>query len=327
MRKFLSSLLCVVALVSLTACGSSDSTKPDDPGGGGGSTNKYAYGTWLTTSVLGNGHSYDIVFKTDMTFIATAGHRPTPTISGTYSIDADGTAKGDFTGIAPNTRKGVVAMRFVDAAATTLNFTFTETNAFDNPDAVKGVISEDFQGKNTDPPPAGGGGGGNPPPPGNSADAIDPATIVWDGGPSPASWPITAEMTDLAIKANGTAGCTVHNPAECETIGPCVFFNFTNPASWPQTGKIIGSGWVIGKINGVWHAGVWEAIKPGGSYFTTTEQCPNQSQQFIQSTGAVAGHHFEKGEEIGFVFSTVARGPHPDEPKGRSPIIKTTYPF
>jgi hypothetical protein len=284
----------------------------------------YAYGTWLVTAPSGD--SFDLVFKEDMTYQGTAGHRSTPTIHGTYSINADGSAHGNFKAYPPNNREGFVDMHFVDADKKILFFRFTETNAFDNPHAVNGVIAEDFQGTNTQPPPSGGGGGGNPPP-GNGEDAIDPATIVWDGGPNPTAWPITAEMRNLSIQPNGTAGCSVHSPPQCTTIGPCVFFDYTNPATWPQTGKIIGSGWVIGKVNGVWHAGVWEGIKPGGNYFTTTEQCPSQPEQFVQATGAVAGHHFEKGEEIGFVFTTVARGPHPDTPTGRSPIIKTTYPF
>jgi len=167
-----------------------------------------------------------------------------------------------------------------------------------------------------------GGGGANA-----AVDAIDPATIVWDGGPNPSAWPITAEMMNLVIHPNGTRGCQVHNPPMCSTIGPCVYFDFTHPAAWPQTGKIIGSGWVIANIDGVWHGGVWEGIKPGGSYFVTTEQCSNQPQQFIQANGDARTHHFQKGEEIGFMFSTVARGPHPSRPTGRSPIIKTTYPF
>jgi hypothetical protein len=282
---------------------------------------KFVGGKWLTRDITKASDGWDVVFKSDGTYEAYLPDGTTVKIYGPWSVDASGNVTGTFKAT-NNSRVGNIEAH-LESSDTVLYFKFIETNACDNPAAVNCVIATENRGKNPTKPASSGSSDTSS----SSSDAIAVTDITWDGGTDPSGWPITATMTNLAIEANGTAGCTVHNPPSCDTIGPCVKFDFTNPSSWPQTGKIIGSGWVIGKVNGVWHAGVWEAIKPGGDYFTTTEQCSNQSEQFVQALGDVATHHFEKGEEIGFMFSTVARGSHPEEPKGRSPIIKTTYPF
>ncbi|HWR97705.1 MAG TPA: hypothetical protein VN317_04720, partial [Candidatus Methanoperedens sp.] len=89
MRKYLSLLLCLAVLVPVAACKSSTDPDPSGP------SNMYAYGTWLVKEVHGNGDSFDLVFRTDMTFQGTAARRSTPTIYGTYAINADGSAHGD----------------------------------------------------------------------------------------------------------------------------------------------------------------------------------------------------------------------------------------
>lgn len=331
MKRLFSLLLCLVALVPLAAC-SSGGADPVGPGPvpvpgpvpGPTALEKYACGRWHTDDIhMPPPDGWDLVFSQDMTFIGYAADRPTPTISGTWTVAADGTATGNWTAT-KGTRVGRFEARFVDAAAKILHFKFIETNAFDNPDAVNGVVSTENQGPNLDAscPPSGGGGGSSV-----GADAIDPASVTWSGA-NPAAWPVTATMTTPSIYLNHPAGCTIHNPDICATVGPCVQFDYSAPADWPLVGgKIIGSGWVVAKVNGRWFGGVWEGIVPGGSYFTTTEQCPDQTAQFVQAASdEIAGHTFVSGEEIGFMLSTVARGPHPAAPVGRSRIVKITYP-
>jgi hypothetical protein len=148
---------------------------------------------------------------------------------------------------------------------------------------------------------------------GDSKDAIPVSEIVWDGDENPSTWTPVTSIDSIVIE-------------NWSSSAPTICWNWTQPTNWPlKDGKSIGNNWIIVKIDGVWHATPWEHLPPGDSVCRTTEANGGQPP-FIQGYGPIALWYPTKGDEVGFMNSTIARGERlPGTPEERTYVYKTTW--
>lgn len=130
-------IFCVSAFAALAACSSTGSSSAKD---------KYVGGKWLTRDIVTPGDGWDVVFKDDNTFDGYLPGSATVLITGPYAIDANENVTGDFVALAGG-RVGKIEAH-LEGGGTILYFKFIETNAFDNPAAVNGVVATENRGSN-----------------------------------------------------------------------------------------------------------------------------------------------------------------------------------
>jgi len=303
-RKFAVLMVCgALALAAIAACSSSST-------GSGSAKDNYVGGKWTTLDVTDPAKGWDVVFKENNTFDGYLPGQGTVKITGPYSIEGEN-VKGEFTATSGG-RIGRIEASLASGGSI-LNFKFIETNAFDNPAAVNGVVTMECRGPNPTKPAGNGGGGGGG---GNASDAIPAAEVTWAYAPGVGGWKVTADLTSTTV--------TDGNPA------PTICWDRTYPATWPKdtkAGKIDGSMWVIAKVDGKWYGSVWEGVVPGGHQCSTTEAMPGDAP-FIQcGTAPINAWHPKSGEQVGFMVSTIARGGTPsNSPNERSQIITVNWP-
>ena len=126
-----------------------------------------------------------------------------------------------------------------------------------------------------------------------SPDAINPADITWYAAPDAGSWPITAKL-DASVDSR-----YVHLRYDKANVWP------VGQTKASDGGPLVGNCWVIVKINGTWHAGPFDWMRPG--------------QQLKEKHAVAGGTHLPyrpfagwtptPGETYGFMTSTFARGP------------------
>lgn len=145
-------------------------------------------------------------------------------------------------------------------------------------------------------------------------DAIPVSKIVWDGDTNPSAWTAVTHIDSIEIQNSSS-------------YAPTMCWNWTQPTNWPlKDGKSIGNSWIIVKIDGVWHATPWEHLPAGDSVCRTTEANEGQPP-FIQGYGPIALWYPTKGQEVGFMNSTITRGDRlPGTPEERTYVYKTTWP-
>ena len=130
--------LCVVALAGLAGC--TDSTSSSSV------KDKFVGGKWITRDIHGTGDGWDVVFKEDNTYEGYLPGSAEILIADRYSIDANEKVTGNFVA-----RRGGRVGRIeatLESNGTILNFKFIETNAFDNPTQVNGVVVLECRGPN-----------------------------------------------------------------------------------------------------------------------------------------------------------------------------------
>ena len=278
---------CALALAAIAACSSSTST------GSSSTKDRYVGGTWTTLDVTDPAKGWDVVFKEDNTFDGYLPGEGTVKIKGPYSIEGENVT-GEFTATSGGRIGRIEAS--LESGGTILNFKFIETNAFDNPAAVNGVVTMVCRGPNSTKTGGSGGGGGG----GGSKDAIPAGDVTWSYKPDVGGWTVTADLTSTTVTAGSPA--------------PTICWDRTYPSSWPKdtnAGKIDASMWVIGKVDGKWYGSVWEGVVPGGHQCSTTEALAGQAP-FIQcGTAPLNAWHPKSGEKVGFMVSTIARGGTP----------------
>lgn len=131
-------IFCIMAFAAFTGCGESST-------GSSSTKDKYVGGKWLTKDITGSGDGWDVVFNENNTF---DGYLPGETavkITGPYSIDGDN-VKGTFTATSGGRVGNIEAS--LESGGTILYFKFIETNAFDNANAVNGVVTMECRGPN-----------------------------------------------------------------------------------------------------------------------------------------------------------------------------------
>ncbi|HWR98116.1 MAG TPA: hypothetical protein VN317_06805, partial [Candidatus Methanoperedens sp.] len=148
--------------------------------------------------------------------------------------------------------------------------------------------------------------------------------IQWYGTLNPTGWPIVGKLDTLTVDATTKWG---------STMAPTICWSWTVPA-WPAVSKgVIGSQWVIAKIGGQWVATPWEYVTAAASICRKTEAGnPDKGGHpgdppFIQGqAGPITSWTPHPGEEVGFMNSTIARGPAPATPHERTAIKKIIWP-
>lgn len=297
-------VFCALALAALGACSSGSSTDPTpvDP------KDRYVGGKWLTRDVTGSGDGWDVVFKDNNTFDGFLPGATTVKITGPYAVDAAGKVTGTFVATSGG-RVGRIEAS-LESNDTILKFDFIETNAFDNPENVNGVVVLECRGPNPTKGSTGGQVGT-----GNSADAIPATSVVW-AYKDVTGWPVTADLKSATV--------TLGSPA------PTICWDRSYPATWPKdpnAGKIDASMWVIGKVGGQWYGSVWEGVVPGASQCSTTEALAGQPPFIQAGTAPINGWYPQHGEQVGFMVSTIARGGTPsNSPNERSQIVLVAWP-
>ena len=143
-------LLSAFVVAALAGCGGSSSTSSTSPSpvppASSDPKSKYIGGKWLTRNIENAAEGYDVVFKADNTY---DGYFPGDTnrvITGPYQVDAAGNMTGDFTALWGG-RVGRVEGH-LEQNNTILYFKFIETNAYDNPTNVNGVVVMECRGPN-----------------------------------------------------------------------------------------------------------------------------------------------------------------------------------
>lgn len=296
--------LMIFTVMAVAACGSSST-------GSSSTKDKYVGGKWETKDITGNGDGWDVVFNENDTFDGYLPGATTVKITGPYSIEGENVT-GTFTATSGG-RVGRIEAS-LESNDTILFFKFIETNAFDNPAAVNGVVTMECRGSNpTKPASAGSGGSGGS---GSSAkDAIPVTDVTW-AYMDVTGWKATADLKSTTV--------TLGNPA------PTICWNRTYPSSWPKDsngGKIDASMWVIGKVGGKWYGSVWEGVVPGASQCSTTEALAGQAPFIQAGTSPINAWYPQHGEQVGFMVSTIARGGTPsNSPNERSQIITVNWP-
>ena len=152
---------------------------------------------------------------------------------------------------------------------------------------------------------------GTTPPTAKANDAIDPASITWLHV-SPAAYRVTATLSNVQVYLPQT-----------------ISWQWTHPY-WPGTNttpSVLGTMWVIGKVDGRWYGAGWEWLTTDLSQ-ATTEAYPGQPP-FIQTKASpLNGWYPQPGEEVGFLVSTIT--PSWDgvanSPNERSPIVVVRWP-
>jgi len=129
--------LCALTLVAFAACSSSSSS---------GDKSKYVGGKWLTRDITNSANGWDVVFKDDNTFDGYLPGGTTVKILGPYEVDGNNNVTGTFTATSGG-RIGRIEAN-LESGGSTLVFKFIETNAYDNPAAVNGVVTMVCQGPN-----------------------------------------------------------------------------------------------------------------------------------------------------------------------------------
>jgi hypothetical protein len=142
-------------------------------------------------------------------------------------------------------------------------------------------------------------------------DAIDPGSITWLHS-SPADYRVTATLSDIRVYLPQT-----------------IAWQWTHPA-WPgtpTTPSVIGTMWVIGKVDGRWYGAGWEWLTENLSQ-ATTEALPGEPP-FIQTKAHPLNAWYPRaGEEVGFLVSTITPSWSgvPNSPNERSPIVTIRWP-
>jgi hypothetical protein len=97
----------------------------------------------------------------------------------------------------------------------------------------------------------------------------------------------------------------------------------------PDPTGVIGTMWIIAKIDGLWRAAGWEWLLPDTTR-STTEAHPGEPPFIQTKVGPTNAWYPRSGEEIGFMVSTITPswdGPPPHlQAPGRSPIVITRWP-
>ena len=150
-----------------------------------------------------------------------------------------------------------------------------------------------------------------------SPDAIAIQSIVFDL-PFDTAAPITATLTSVGI-----------------TLPQSISWSWTHPpwVRWangaPSPDGVIGTMWVVGRINGIWHAAGWEWLLPETSR-STTEAYPGQPPFIQTKCPPLNGWYPKSGEEVGFMVSTISPGwdgpPSSMQRAERSPIVVVRWP-
>jgi hypothetical protein len=128
--------LCALTIAAFAGCSTSSS----------GDKGKFVGGKWLTRNVDNPAEGFDVVFKDDNTFDGYLPGGSSVKIRGPYEVDGDNNVTGTFTATSGG-RVGRIEAS-LESGGTILLFKFIETNAFDNPGAVNGVITMVCRGPN-----------------------------------------------------------------------------------------------------------------------------------------------------------------------------------
>jgi hypothetical protein len=303
-RKYaLFMICCTLAFAGLAGCNSST--------GSSSAKDKYVGGKWITTDVAGTGDGWDVVFKENNTFDGYLPGASDVLITGPYSIDSSEKVTGEFVANRGG-RVGRIEAQ-LESGGTILNFKFIETNAFDNPHSVNGVVTLECRGPN--PTKKSSGSSSSSSSSGSSKDAIKASDVTW-AYQDVSGWKVTANLTSVTV--------TDGFPA------PTICFARDYPSTWPKdpnAGITDGEMWVIAQIGGKWYGSVWEGVLVGGSQCSTTEAQPGQAP-FVQAGSTPVDTWVPKsGEKVGFMISTIARGAAPSPtPNERTQIKLVTWP-
>ncbi|MHB8834111.1 MAG: hypothetical protein ACYC9Y_00120 [Candidatus Methylomirabilia bacterium] len=139
-RKFaVLAVFCVMVLAAFAGC-SSDST------GSSNAKADFTGGKWLTQDISGGDYDWGVVFREDNIFDGYLGAETTVKITGPYAVDGNGNVTGDWVSNT-SSRIGKIEAH-LENNKTILYFKFIETNAFDNPHAVNGVVFTESRGPN-----------------------------------------------------------------------------------------------------------------------------------------------------------------------------------
>lgn len=120
-------------------------------------------------------------------------------------------------------------------------------------------------------------------------DEITPSIISWDGMISPATWPITATLTNVKIDGNFIWA----------DRSPMTGWDERQEASWSK--PCIGNWWVIGKKNGQWRATTIEWLGPGK---VRCERKPTNPPGHDDIRGGLSDWYPASGEWIGLMQSS-----------------------
>jgi len=172
-------------------------------------------------------------------------------------------------------------------------------------------------------PPAADGDGGGAGAQVATGDEIPAGEILWYG-PNIAGWKTIGKLDALEVNLTYAGN----------TLAPTICWKWQTPR-WPAVNKgVIGTQWIIAKIGGKWVATTWEFLT-GASQMCRQTEANNASKgghpgdpPFIQGgAGPILVWRPQKGEEVGFVNSTIARGPAaPGGPHERTYIKKIIWP-
>jgi len=137
-RLMRATALVVVAGFLLAGCGGGDdSTSPDTP------DNAKFLGKWRLVDIHDPAVYWDIVYSPDNTFVGYIVGESAVKISGTYAVDDKGVCTGDWRS---HTSSRIGKIEAWLESDTVMYFKFIETNAFNNPEAVNGVVFTEHRG-------------------------------------------------------------------------------------------------------------------------------------------------------------------------------------
>jgi len=302
-RKFaVLMIFCAMVLGALAACGSSST-------GSSSAKDGYVGGKWLTQDIVTPGDGWDVVFKENNTFDGYLPGASDVLITGPYSIDGSGNVTGDF--IANRGGRVGKIEAHLESSGTILYFKFIETNAFDNPHAVNGVVATENRGPNPTKKSSSSAPSG-----GSSKDAIPASSVTW-AYQNVSGWPIKAKLSNVTVSGGSS-------------VAPTICWDRTYPASWPgdpNGGSTDAEMWVIAKVGGQWYGSVWEGVLVGNHQCSTTEAQPGQAPFVQAGTDPVNAWYPKSGEKVGFMVSTIARGAAAgNTPNERTQIVEVTWP-
>lgn len=149
-------------------------------------------------------------------------------------------------------------------------------------------------------------------PPDETADEIEPSTVTWLHT-DVSQWPITSQLTAVEIREDTV--CLRHTQAGKWPISTEVF---------PDGAEIEGNPWIFALFDDLWHGATWDWMRPGQECKSMTAVEFGRDQ--IRIPPMDSSWVPAKGDELGFMVSTIARTSL-RVGEERSNIKLTTWPY
>lgn len=172
-----------------------------------------------------------------------------------------------------------------------------------------------------DPPPP------PPPPPDEGEKALKTAVIPSNSNNQIAKWDVTATLVEVEVTPGRIGFPFYQDPSwpEYQTRKPG-----TNGPNDPGSIPIVGNIWFGAKIDGQWHFGTVDWLKPGQqdkSLDVPKEHVDTAHALHTFIKRGVLGNYIpKKGDECGWLVSSVARNGHTTT-RERSNVILVEWPY